>query len=276
MPARRRRMLPRALRHGVAGRRPGLVVPVVMDAIPARSTSWPPSSNGSRRPPGRKLTRRAARGTFTVTSAGGLFHTPIVNHPEVAILGIGRIAPRPVARAAVCSPHRHHRRHVRPPRDGARASESGGDKKVGGLRGSWYWIGVAAGVGTGAGVAIGALIPEGRPGVRVSIAAVLAVAAGIGIGLLIGGWPEAAAGGIGGLLGALASVPVFASALRSGGTRLRPPSSSPDRRGRRGPRVHPGRRLRPGGRGSALRPLGEPPPPRPPRGSAHPRQGLTW
>ena len=35
--------------------------------------------------------------TFTVTSAGklaGLFHTPIVNHPEVAILGIGRIGPR--------------------------------------------------------------------------------------------------------------------------------------------------------------------------------------
>jgi pyruvate/2-oxoglutarate dehydrogenase complex dihydrolipoamide acyltransferase (E2) component len=39
--------------------------------------------------------------TFTVTSAGklaGLFQTPIVNHPEVAILSIGRIAPRPVAR----------------------------------------------------------------------------------------------------------------------------------------------------------------------------------
>jgi pyruvate/2-oxoglutarate dehydrogenase complex dihydrolipoamide acyltransferase (E2) component len=39
--------------------------------------------------------------TFTVTSAGklgGLFSTPIVNHPEVAILGIGRIAPRPVVR----------------------------------------------------------------------------------------------------------------------------------------------------------------------------------
>ena len=36
--------------------------------------------------------------TFTVTSAGklaGLFQTPIVNHPEVAILSIGRIAPRP-------------------------------------------------------------------------------------------------------------------------------------------------------------------------------------
>ena len=39
--------------------------------------------------------------TFTVTSAGklaGLFQTPLVNHPEVAILSIGRIALRPVAR----------------------------------------------------------------------------------------------------------------------------------------------------------------------------------
>jgi 2-oxoisovalerate dehydrogenase E2 component (dihydrolipoyl transacylase) len=37
--------------------------------------------------------------TFTVTSAGklaGLFSTPIVNHPEVAILSVGRVAPRPV------------------------------------------------------------------------------------------------------------------------------------------------------------------------------------
>jgi pyruvate dehydrogenase E2 component (dihydrolipoamide acetyltransferase) len=39
--------------------------------------------------------------TFTVTSAGklaGLFQTPIVNHPEVAILSVGRIAPRAVVR----------------------------------------------------------------------------------------------------------------------------------------------------------------------------------
>jgi hypothetical protein len=86
--------------------------------------------------------------------------------------------------------------------------------------GSWYWIGVAAGVGTGAGIAIGALIPAGRAGVRVSIAAVLAVAAGIGIGLLVGEWAEAAAGGVGGLLGALTSVPVVAGALRRGGTRF--------------------------------------------------------
>ena len=39
--------------------------------------------------------------TFTVTSAGklgGLLTTPIVNHPEVAILSIGRVAKRPVVR----------------------------------------------------------------------------------------------------------------------------------------------------------------------------------
>jgi pyruvate dehydrogenase E2 component (dihydrolipoamide acetyltransferase) len=40
--------------------------------------------------------------TFTVTSAGklaGLLVTPLINAPEVAILGVHRIAPRPVVRA---------------------------------------------------------------------------------------------------------------------------------------------------------------------------------
>jgi pyruvate dehydrogenase E2 component (dihydrolipoamide acetyltransferase) len=40
-------------------------------------------------------------GTFTVTSAGklgGILVTPLVNHPEVGILGIHRIGPRPVVR----------------------------------------------------------------------------------------------------------------------------------------------------------------------------------
>jgi pyruvate/2-oxoglutarate dehydrogenase complex dihydrolipoamide acyltransferase (E2) component len=39
--------------------------------------------------------------TFTVTSAGklaGLFQTPIVNHPEVAILSVGRVSERAVVR----------------------------------------------------------------------------------------------------------------------------------------------------------------------------------
>jgi pyruvate dehydrogenase E2 component (dihydrolipoamide acetyltransferase) len=78
------------------------------------------------------LTPEELRGsTFTVTSAGklgGLFHTPIVNYPEVAIMGIGRVAPRPVVRdgkvvvrktgtIAVTFDHRVI--------DGARASEFG-------------------------------------------------------------------------------------------------------------------------------------------------------
>jgi pyruvate dehydrogenase E2 component (dihydrolipoamide acetyltransferase) len=82
----------------------GLVVPVVRDcdsrsideldgevrrlADAARSGSLEPAElRGS---------------TFTVTSAGklaGLFQTPIVNHPEVAILSLGRIAERPVVRS---------------------------------------------------------------------------------------------------------------------------------------------------------------------------------
>jgi len=40
-------------------------------------------------------------GTFTITSAGklgGVLVTPLVNHPEVGILGIHRIGPRPVVR----------------------------------------------------------------------------------------------------------------------------------------------------------------------------------
>ena len=49
-----------------------------------------------------KLKPEELRGsTFTVSSAGklgGLLQTPIVNHPEVAILSLGRVAERPVVR----------------------------------------------------------------------------------------------------------------------------------------------------------------------------------
>jgi pyruvate dehydrogenase E2 component (dihydrolipoamide acetyltransferase) len=69
--------------------------------------------------------------TFTVTSAGklgGLLTTPIVNHPEVAILSLGRVAERPVVRDGeiVARPIGHvsvtfDHRVV----DGARAAEFG-------------------------------------------------------------------------------------------------------------------------------------------------------
>ena len=38
-------------------------------------------------------------GTFTVTSVGnigGLISTPIINHPEVGIMGVGKVVKRPV------------------------------------------------------------------------------------------------------------------------------------------------------------------------------------
>jgi pyruvate dehydrogenase E2 component (dihydrolipoamide acetyltransferase) len=81
----------------------GLVVPVVRAAdslsvaeIDAEVRRLAEAAHGG------ELRPEEVRGsTFTVTSAGklaGLFQTPIVNHPEVAILSVGRIAARPVVR----------------------------------------------------------------------------------------------------------------------------------------------------------------------------------
>ena len=81
----------------------GLVVPVVrgcdaktVDEIDAEVRRL---ADGARE--GTLQPEEVRGSTFTVTSAGklaGLFQTPIVNHPEVAILSVGRIAPRPVVR----------------------------------------------------------------------------------------------------------------------------------------------------------------------------------
>jgi pyruvate dehydrogenase E2 component (dihydrolipoyllysine-residue acetyltransferase) len=82
----------------------GLVVPVVrdcdarsVDELAAEVQRLADAANAG------ALTPEELRdGTFTVTSAGksaGLFTTPLVNHPQVAILGVYRIAERPVVRA---------------------------------------------------------------------------------------------------------------------------------------------------------------------------------
>jgi pyruvate dehydrogenase E2 component (dihydrolipoamide acetyltransferase) len=81
----------------------GLVVPVVrdcatrtIDELTAEVDRLAEAARTGR------LTPAELRGsTFTVTSAGklgGLLTTPIVNHPEVAILSVGRIRPQPVVR----------------------------------------------------------------------------------------------------------------------------------------------------------------------------------
>jgi pyruvate/2-oxoglutarate dehydrogenase complex dihydrolipoamide acyltransferase (E2) component len=80
----------------------GLVVPVVrdcghrtVDEIAAEVTRL---ADGARA--GSLVADELRGSTFTITSAGrlgGLFVTPLVNHPEVAILGLHRVADRPVA-----------------------------------------------------------------------------------------------------------------------------------------------------------------------------------
>jgi pyruvate dehydrogenase E2 component (dihydrolipoamide acetyltransferase) len=81
----------------------GLVVPVVrgcdtatIDELAAESARLAESARAGTLKP-----EELRGGTFTVTSAGklgGFVVTPLVNHPEVGILGIHRIAPRPVVR----------------------------------------------------------------------------------------------------------------------------------------------------------------------------------
>ena len=83
----------------------GLVVPVLRNADQRSLDEL--AAEAARLAEGARagtLEARELRGsTFTLTSAGrvaGLFATPLVNHPEVAILGLHRIAPRPVVRDA--------------------------------------------------------------------------------------------------------------------------------------------------------------------------------
>jgi pyruvate dehydrogenase E2 component (dihydrolipoamide acetyltransferase)/2-oxoisovalerate dehydrogenase E2 component (dihydrolipoyl transacylase) len=87
---------------GIAVATPGgLVVPVVHDAdkkslldIAAQVEQL---SNDARQ--GKLKLDDLRGGTFTITSIGnigGLIATPIINHPEVGILGIGKIVKRPV------------------------------------------------------------------------------------------------------------------------------------------------------------------------------------
>jgi 2-oxoisovalerate dehydrogenase E2 component (dihydrolipoyl transacylase) len=79
----------------------GLVVPVVRDAdkkdVPAIASAIERLSVAARA--GKLTTADLQGGTFTVSSVGnigGLISTPIINHPEVGILGIGQVVKRPV------------------------------------------------------------------------------------------------------------------------------------------------------------------------------------
>jgi pyruvate dehydrogenase E2 component (dihydrolipoamide acetyltransferase) len=81
----------------------GLVVPVVrgVDRLSLLDLARELGRLAAATKEGRVRPEDVGRSTFTVTSLGalgGLFATPVLNHPEVAILGVHRIRPTPVAR----------------------------------------------------------------------------------------------------------------------------------------------------------------------------------
>src|SRR5437764_6597567 len=89
---------------GVAVQTPqGLVVPVVRscDSRSVGELRDDVDALADKARAGRLSPGELRGSTFTVTSAGklgGLFVTPLINHPEVGILGVHRIGPRPVVR----------------------------------------------------------------------------------------------------------------------------------------------------------------------------------
>ena len=87
---------------GVAAATPaGLIVPVLHDtdrkALPEIARELDRLKTEAKT--GKSRLEDLRGGTFTITSIGGfggLISTPVVNHPQAAILGIGRIVKRPV------------------------------------------------------------------------------------------------------------------------------------------------------------------------------------
>jgi hypothetical protein len=89
--------------------------------------------------------------------------------------------------------------------------------------GSWYWIGVSAGLGAAVGILVAAV--AGTAARRVLVAAgVVAVLAGLAVGFGIdewqpGGWGDVVLAAVAALLGLLGAAQVAGGALRRGGTR---------------------------------------------------------
>lgn len=89
--------------------------------------------------------------------------------------------------------------------------------------GTWYWIGVSAGLGAAVGILIAAAVGAAVRLVLVA-AGVAAVLAGLAVGFGIdewqpGGWGDLALAAVGALLGLLGAAQVVGGALRRGGTR---------------------------------------------------------
>jgi pyruvate dehydrogenase E2 component (dihydrolipoamide acetyltransferase) len=89
---------------GVAAATPdGLIVPVIhgADQRSLRDLALEIARLANDARAGKSQLPDLQGGTFTITSMGemgGLFATPVINHPEVAILGVHRMRPTPVVR----------------------------------------------------------------------------------------------------------------------------------------------------------------------------------
>lgn len=87
---------------GIAAATPqGLTVPVVkhVDRLTMRALAMEISRLGNAARDGKLKMDELTGGTFTVTSlgqTGGLFATPIINHPETAIMGVHKMRKRPM------------------------------------------------------------------------------------------------------------------------------------------------------------------------------------
>jgi hypothetical protein len=83
--------------------------------------------------------------------------------------------------------------------------------------GSWYVIGLLAGIGVGLGVLFTGMLASLRFGAVAAGAFAAAVAVGVGLG--VEHWQEAVAGGLGAVCGVLGARAVVGGALTRGGTR---------------------------------------------------------
>ena len=84
----------------------GLMVPVVANAD--RKSIWTIAEEinqlASKARDAKLAPQEMKNGTFTISnigSAGGQFFTPVINYPEVAILGVGRISEKPIVKGGL-------------------------------------------------------------------------------------------------------------------------------------------------------------------------------
>jgi hypothetical protein len=89
--------------------------------------------------------------------------------------------------------------------------------------GTWYWVGVSAGLGAAVGILIAAAVGAAVR-VVIVVAGIAAVLAGLAVGYGIdqwqpGGWEDVLLGAAGALVGLVCAAQIVGGALRRGGTR---------------------------------------------------------